>query len=91
MTHSFSRLRVALLLFGCFAVLFLPWWVTAFIIIFLALRYAGFEAVLLALLLDLAWLPGSFTTAVPYATLASLALLAIAGPLRRFFETHFAF
>ena len=62
-------------------------WVPALCVLFLALRYRAWEAIVLGLLLDLTWQPfpavaGGFFHLIPIFTISSVLVIWALEPLR---------
>ncbi|OGG75751.1 hypothetical protein A3A41_00045 [Candidatus Kaiserbacteria bacterium RIFCSPLOWO2_01_FULL_54_22] len=66
---------------GIISAFFAPWFVPAACIVFLCICYPAWEVLLIALLMDLLWLPGAGFS-VPYFLVGSIALVWLCAPLR---------
>lgn len=76
--------RVALVAVGFVGALTAPPWVPLAAIVLLALRFEAWEAVLLGLFADLAWLPGHVSMHhFPLMTLAAILVVWGCAPIRR--------
>jgi hypothetical protein len=80
-----SRTRAVLAVTMFSSAFLLPWWVGAFVGVFLAVRYRAWEVVLFGLLLDILWLPQGFLYGIPIGTCTALILVWTLEPLRRQF------
>jgi len=78
--------RIIIALFG-FASAFLGyWWIALIAILVLSLRFRAWEVILIGLLDDFMWVPSSVHgSAIPYMTLAAIAIVWIFEPMRREF------
>ncbi len=75
--------RVAVAVFGILSVFILPWWIPMVCVTILALRYRAWEAILIGVLIDLAWLPSAPSIhTLPIFTIASIIIVWGLEPLR---------
>ena len=78
-----SKLRIAIGTIGFLSALFITPWVCFVCMILLSLRYRAIEVIVLGLLIDLLWIPGTpFIDAFPFFTIAAIVLVWGLEPLR---------
>ncbi|MDB5238382.1 MAG: hypothetical protein JWM46_652 [Candidatus Kaiserbacteria bacterium] len=79
-------MRLILTIIGALGALVAPPWVPAVCIVFLAIRYRAWEAIVIGLLIDLTWQPAADTAALlhglPLFTLACIVVVWAFEPLR---------
>ena len=80
-------MRAALVIVGFLGALILSPWVPALCVLFLALRYRAWEAIVLGLLVDLTWQPfpavaGGYVHIIPIFTISSIFIVWVFEPLR---------
>jgi hypothetical protein len=76
-------MRLLLTIVGFASAIFGSPWLTALCIIALVIRYPAWEAILLAFMMDLMWLPSEPSLgAFPYFTVVSILLVWVLEPLR---------
>lgn len=76
-------MRIFIALCGVLGALIAPPWVPMAAVVLLSVRWRAWEAPLIGLLIDFMWLPAGFSfSALPYYTLASLAIVWLFEPIR---------
>lgn len=83
-----NKFRVAVSALGFLSVIFAPWWMPLICAIFLCVRYAAWEVLLIGLFADLLWLPQISFTTIPIATIAAGILVFGLAPLRKELLIH---
>ena len=75
-------IRTSIALAGIASIFVAPWWVPVLCIVLLSVRYPAWEVLIIALFMDLLWLPGDEGFGLPLFLMASAALVWMCAPLR---------
>lgn len=78
---SETSIRIALAALGLVSVFFAPWWVPLICMLVLSVCYPAWEVLVIALVMDLVWLPGTGFE-LPLFLIGGIALVWICAPLR---------
>ncbi len=76
-------MRILIACVGCASAIVGSPWLTALCILALCIRYPAWEAVALAFMIDLIWLPAELSlVTVPYFTILTILIVWLLEPLR---------
>ncbi|MBI5470408.1 hypothetical protein HY968_03790 [Candidatus Kaiserbacteria bacterium] len=75
-----ARIRTGVFLAGVFFALYLPWWVTPILILCVLLRFRAWEALVLALCVDLIYMP--LSSHWPLFLIGTICVAWLLEPLR---------
>lgn len=81
---SGTSIRTSIALLGLLGALFAPWWVPLICMVVLSVCYPAWEVLVIALVMDLVWLPGTGFE-LPLFLIGGIALVWMCEPLRRQF------